>query len=194
MGGLTKIGIFASALMLLAPATATAPVEAVATVQTDYAFIAETAGTEAVLYTHNDCVGVGTPTAPPHTPNPHTTTVTGFVFNGVLVRFSPVSLTLFGSGICPTTVSGPFLPQDFTGTYRMTAVCGAGTQNPGTVWLDFEIRYLAGIPIGAAQAGLPCTGFFNQQFSADITIAISPVTFIVTLPPVGGIQLTISQP
>lgn len=149
-------------------------------------------GSQAVLYTHNDCVGPGLPlTASPHVT--HTTNVPGFAFNGRAVFFSLTPLAILGAGICPTTVGGPVLPQDFTGRYHLTAVC-RGTSNDGAVTLDWILDIVAGLVQGQGSAGTPCFGLAGASFSLDITIEMSTTTFLsIPLDPLGGIRLSVSQ-
>ncbi|MBI4729411.1 MAG: hypothetical protein HY775_07910 [Acidobacteria bacterium] len=143
-------------------------------------------------YSHYDCVGPGLPgTAGPHIT--HTENVTGFTFSSAVMRFTLTPLALFGSGICPTIVGGPVLPEDFTGTYRLTAVCRE-TSNDGTVLLVWEIQAVAGAVISQGSGGTSCTGNLGALFSLDITIAISPTSFLgIPLDPLGGILLTVTQ-
>lgn len=149
---------------------------------------------QSVAYAHADCVGPGLPaTAAPHAT--HTEATAPVVIDGRIVRFSLTGLTLFGSpGPCPVTAANAgVLPQDFTGQYRMTAVC-RGTLNDGTVALDFLVDMVAGIVTAQGAAGSPCSGYFGSQFHYDVTVAVDTTTFLgVELPPTGGVRLTVEQ-
>lgn len=147
-------------------------------------------------YAHYDCVGPGpTPAAAaPH--SGHTETVSGFAFGGDRVQFQVLGLHPFTSGTCPVAGdTGPVLGHDFTGQYRVTAVCADGTSNPGTVNLDWQLDLVAGLPLAQASVGAPCVGSPGDSFSLDVTVSMSEtdVLFGVPVDPVGGIELTVSQ-
>lgn len=184
--------VLASLAVLTLPLAASAPpsqAEASPAVARDLV----TGNGGATIHQHYDCVGPGLPlTAPQHAT--HTQNVGGLAFNGRLVRFNVVAFTPLGNGICPTTQSGPVLPQDFTGTWHLTAVCSTGTTNPGTVWLDWEVQFVAGQAVGSGSNGLPCSGYANTAFSVDVTLEMSSVNVLgVDVPPTGGVLLTITQ-
>ncbi len=152
-------------------------------------------GAAAVRFSHADCVGPGKPgTAGPHAT--HTTNVSGFVIDPARpVSFRYSALTLQGAGICPTAVSGPVLPQDYTGRWQLTAVC-RGTNNDGAVFLNWVVDSVAGVVTGQLPVGGTCIGVLGQAFSLDITIALSPTLapiVLVPLGPLGGELLTVTQ-
>lgn len=151
-------------------------------------------GVEAVSFSHADCVGPGLPgTAGPHTT--HTTNVPGFVIDPArVVSFRYTPLTLLGAGICPTTVGGPVLPQDYTGRWQMTAVCRQ-TSNDGAIFLNWIVDSVAGAVTGQGSAGVSCVGLLGAAFSLDITVALSPtdVPNVGPAGPLGGELLTVTQ-
>lgn len=186
-----------AALALWSIATARADVVPVAVaVSINGAGTPTTSAPASQPYSHDDCVGPGVTalTAGPHVT--HTDTVSGFVANGRIITFRVTTLNLFGAGICPTTVGGPVLPQDFTGRYHVTAVCADGTTNPGALFLDLAFDAIGGVIYQQGFNGIACQGFFNSPFSLKITIDISQTTLpIVGLPldPIGGVLLTVTQ-
>lgn len=181
-----------AALALVTPLTVATTAETASVV----AILEEPLGAsapEAVNYAHRDCVGPGLPGTPsPHAT--HTTRVSGFVIAPSRpITISVFSLTLFGSGICPTALPGPVLPEDYTGQIRLTGVC-RGTSNEGGLFFDFTIAFLSGIPVSGASTPGTCIGALNSAFEVDLTVSLSPIAlFGVPLGPLGGIRHTMTQ-
>jgi hypothetical protein len=150
-------------------------------------------GIRSVSWTHDDCVGPGLPgTAGPHVT--HTDNVSGFEIDPArIVNFNLSTLALFGAGICPTTVGGPVLPQDFTGHWHLTAVC-RGSNNDGAVFINWTVDAVAGVATSSGFAGGQCIGTLGQAFSLDVTIEISSTTVLgLVVQPIGGVQIGITQ-
>lgn len=147
-------------------------------------------------YTHYDCVGPGPSPLVADAHSAHTDTVTGFQFGSGSVEFSLTGLSLFTTGTCPVEATdGPVLSEDYSGHYHMKAVCGAGAANEGTVFLDWRLDIVAGLPFSQSSQGTPCSGFVGDSFELEITVSMSPtdVLFGVPIDPVGGIDLEVSQ-
>lgn len=146
-------------------------------------------------YSHSDCIGPALPgTTGPHTT--HTAHATGFVIDPARsIQFSLQTLTLQGAGICPVTaVSAPYLPQDYTGSWSLTAVCREGTLTPGQTAVSWSVNAVAGYVLSQNFGGSGCIGYINSVFAMDITIATSPLTLLgQQIPATGGVATQISQ-
>lgn len=158
------------------------------------------ASTDAVQspYNHYDCVGPGPSpaVADQHDPDPHTETVEGFQSGQGAIKFRIVGFSLFTSGTCPVeAVDGPVLSEDFTGHYRVKAVCADGTTNPGTVFMDWELDLVAGLLFTQERTTNPCYTVSGSSFALDVTVEISRTDALLGVPigPVGGIDLTVTQ-
>lgn len=159
-----------------------------------------TASTDAaqVPYHHYDCVGPGPSpvVADQHTPDPHTETVEGFQSGAGSISFQIVGFSLFTTGTCPVeAVDGPVLSEDFTGHYRVEAVCADGTTNPGTVFMDWELDLVAGLLFAQDRTTNPCYAVSGSSFALDVTVEISRTDALLGVPigPAGGIDLTVAQ-
>lgn len=149
-------------------------------------------------YHHYDCVGPGPSpvVADQHDPDPHTETVEGFQIGSGAVNFHIVGFSLFTTGTCPVeAVDGPVLSEDFTGHYRVKAVCADGTTNPGTVFMDWKLDLVSGILFAQDRTTNSCAGFFGDEFALEVTVEISRTDVLLGVPigPAGGIDLTVSQ-
>jgi hypothetical protein len=144
-------------------------------------------------YTHDDCVAYGAATAPPHDPNPHGEHVTGFVGGDFPPRFALQHLGFFGDGICPTTMAGPILAQDFVGTYRVVALCAEGSGNAGGLLLDWTMQFVTLQPVGNQRIDGDCAAPAAGTYALDVWVEIQPLRFPTDSTVFGGIRLTITQ-